>query len=640
MPNPHAVVIPFGVPTSGRGLGIGLAALVHACAHLEGSGVAIAQLHGRRRDDPAGAAASPVEAFVPPSAWPEIAGEARGGVGVVLTGAFEPPGDGEGTIQLLLFDAKDGQTRARVDAPFDADGAGAAVVGALERLWSPLGGGIGALQGLRELPWEPFESVLRAERCALHDPLRGGPHDRLAAMLHLGRAIGDAPVARYPVARLAALALDTANAAPFDPKLASAAVRALARAVEDAPAQPDLVEALAGLELRLGQPLEAERRINAVLASGMKSARLFALLSQALRAQGNVQGALAAIEGGLDGSYADAAILHVERGMALAAKSDFDGAAAAWRMGLQRDPVQPAAFVNLAALALRNGDLATAQMLVDGALGAREAHPDVLRRAMQLILATEGDGLARASRLASVCTRLLELAPGDAWASLTLARSLVVLGDVGGARARLADVDRSAPSSPAAAEAQVVRLTIEDPRAGVELRSLSRAAESADKERLADVAARARRVATLHNAWPGWLAAAVAERRQRRWVQARAALEVALELAPGATAVHLEMTGVLLELNDAPRAVQHAEKAIALEGDGARSLSALARALSAAGRPTDALRTAMRALALQPQTEEVKALLATLDLGGRKAGLAARVRRAWNTLVDTLLKRP
>jgi len=628
MKDPHAVVIPFGVPVAGRGLGLGLAAIVHACAHVEGGGIAIAQLHGKRNDDPVDATPAPVEAFVPPAAWRDIAGEVRGGGGVVLTGTFEPPGDGDGTIQLLAFDARDGRTRARVDASVDASRAGASLVGALEQLWSSLGGEIGALQGLRELAWDPLESVLRAERCALHDPLRGGPHDRLAAMVHLGRAIHEAPDARYPVERLAAFALETASGPVLDLKLVPAAARALARAVDDAPVHPELVEALAALQLRLGQPREAERRLNAAIAVGPRRARLYALLSQSLRAQGHLDAALAALQPGLLELSGDP-LLCSEQGAVLAARGDVGGARAAWREALSREPVHPSAFGSLASLALRASDAAAAQWLVDAALAAPSAHPDVLRRAVQLALATEGEGIARASRVARLCARLLDLAPADPWASLALARSLVALGDVPAARTRLASVDKVAPSSAAAAEAQVVRLSIDDPNAELEVRSVLRAAQNADSEHLADVAARARRLATLHGAWPAWLAAAVAERRRHRLSAARGALSVALELAPGATAAHLEMTGVLLALNDATGAVQHAERALALDGDGARALSVLARALLATGRRSEARQAAVRALALQPQADELKALLVELSRDTAKPGWIGHLRAAW-----------
>ncbi len=629
---PHAVVIPFGVPVAGRGLGLGLAALVHAFANVEGGGVAMAQLQGRRTDhDAVDSVPFPVEAFVPPAAWRDIVGEARVGVGVgvVVTGAFEPPGEGDGTIQLLAFDARDGRTRGRVNLPLEEARAGASLVVALEQLWASIGGEIGALQGLRELEWDSLESVLRAERCALHDPLRGGPHDRLAAMLHLGRAIHDAPSARYPVERLATIALETASGPVLDAKLAPAAARALTRAVDDAPLQVELVEALAALQLRLGQPREAERRLNAAIAASPKRPRLYALLAQALRVQGNLDGALATLEPALRERKGDP-MLCAEQGMVLAARGDADGAKAAWRETLAHDPVHPTAFGGLASLSLRASDTTTAQWLVDAALAAISVHPDVLRRAVQLALATEGEGIARASRVARLCGRLLDLAPGDAWAALALARALVALGDMPAARQRLAGVDHIAPASAAAAEAQVVRLSIDDPRAEIEVRSVLRAAQSADSEHLADVAARARRLATLHSAWPGWLAAAVAERRQQRWAAARGALHVALELAPGATAAHLEMTGVLLALDDPAGAVVHAERALALEGDGPRVLSGLARALAATGRKPEAREAALRALALQPQARDIRAFLDELNADARPSGLGARLLGTWN----------
>ena len=58
----------------------------------------------------------PVEAFVAPRAWTDLTGANAepNGVSYVVTGAFEPPTDGRGLIQLLVFEAKDGRTRAKV----------------------------------------------------------------------------------------------------------------------------------------------------------------------------------------------------------------------------------------------------------------------------------------------------------------------------------------------------------------------------------------------------------------------------------------------------------------------------------------------------------------------------------------------
>jgi tetratricopeptide (TPR) repeat protein len=635
MPAPRTVVIPFGVPTEGRGLGLGLAALVHAFVHVQGDGVALAQLHVRRTDEHEPTSPPlPVEAFVPPSAWRDIAGrdEARDQthhtVGVVLTGSFEPPTEGQGIIRLLAFDSRDGRTCARVDAPVDDEHAGATLVGALEQLWSGLGGEIGALRGLSGLGWEPLESVLRAERCALHDPARGGPHDRVAAMLHLGRAIEEAPEARYPVERLASIATETALAPTLDTKVASAALRALERAVDDAPAQLELVEALGTLMLRLGRPRDAELRMNAAIAEAPKRSRPYALLAQALRAQRKLEEAMVVLDAGLARTGGDAALL-TERGAVLSEFGDVGGAGQAWREALAREPLQPAAYASLAALHLRARDAAGSQTLIDAALAASRAHPDVLRRALQLALNTETDGLARAARVARLCERLLEILPEDTQASLMLARAAVALDDPKRARERLALVDRLAPTSAAAAEGQITRLLLDDPGADRALQGVTRAARTAPIEDLADVAARARRLATLHGAWTGWVAAAIAEQRRGRWAAARGALEVALETAPGATAAHLELATVLLELDDAPGGLAHAERAMALEGASARVLMTLARTLAASGRRDEAVATADRAVSMYPDEAAARTLAASLRERPAPPRWSAKVGATW-----------
>jgi tetratricopeptide (TPR) repeat protein len=615
MSEPRAIVIPFGVPSDGQGLGLGLAALVHAVVQVDGSGVGIAQLHAAAlAEGPPSAPRGPVEAFVPPSAWQEIAGrgDAPPMADVIITGSFDPPVSGTGMIQILAFDARSGQTRARVDTPMDDDRAGAAVLAAIERLGSHLGGQVGGVEGLGELRWEPLESVLRAERCVLHDPQRGGPHDRLAAMAHLGRAIGDAPSAAYPIARLATIALEAASGPPpLDPRLLSAAVRALERASTDAPDNVGLMEALGALHLRSGRAREAERVASEAIALGPDRAMPYALLSQSLRAQGNLDGALSALMAGPSANREEPSFA-VERGMVYTERGDFVAAAAEWRRALARDPVHPVAFAGLADVALRLNDAVVAQSLVDAALAASRVHVDVLRRAVHLALATEDAGIARASRISRLCARILEAAPGDAAACLAWAQALLALGEVADARTRLAQVERSAPSSAAAAEAQMVRLSIDDPRTEAEVKSVLRAAYSAQGSAMADVAARARKLGTMHGAWPAWLAAGVADRHRGKLSAAREAVTLALEIAPGATPAHIEMVGLLIALGEPGQAVTHAERTIALEGSSPRALKILAKALLAAGRREAGLDAATRALALQPGDEEVRAVLTAL----------------------------
>jgi tetratricopeptide (TPR) repeat protein len=431
-------------------------------------------------------------------------------------------------------------------------------------------------------------------------------------MLHFGRAIGDAPESRYPIERLASIALDTASGPALDTRLASAAVRALERAAVDTSANLELVEALAALLLRLGRPQEAERRMNAAIAAAPSRARPYSFLAQALRAQGKMDGALAAVQAGVAASGPDPQ-LSIERGMVLAAVGDLAGAASAWREALDRDPMNPAAFGRLAGLALRARDPAVAQVLVDSALALANAPVEVLRNAIRLAVGTEPEGLSRAARLLRLGERVLEQAPNDAGALVLIARAQLVLGDRAAARARIDQVDRLSTKSAAAAEAQAIRLAIDEPRAELEVQSALRAARAAAADHLGDVSARARRLAQEHGSWLAWLAAAIAEKRRSRWGAARGALEMALELAPGAAPLHLELAEVLLELDDPEGAVARTQSAMALDGPTPEALLLLGRALGESGRTSEAMEAARGGLAMQPEDPRLKDLVRTLQ---------------------------
>lgn len=628
MPSPRAVVIPFGVPDDGRGLGLGLAALVHSFAQIDGESVALAQLLSRpspedEDDDPPAlpdGGARPVEAFVPPHAWRDLtgAGAAPPEVAFVVTGAFDPPVDGRGLIQLLVFGAKDGRTRAKVEAPVDGENAGRTLIAAFEEVWSQLDGELGGVRDIGDLSWEPLESVLRAERCALHDPLRGGPHDRLAAMVHLGRAIGDAPDARFPATRLATLALDVAIGGPSEGRLTDAALRALVRATCDAPRNTDLIEAVSALNLRIGNGEEAERRAREALAIQPDRARLYALLSEARRSRGDLAGALSAIEEGLLHGAADP-LLNTERGIVLAERGNVQEAERAWRMVLEGRPLYPPAFSNLASLVMERRDAIAAARLVDDALAHGAAHPDVLRRAIQLALASEPDGVARASRVGRLAGALVERVPNDPWALLVLARALAQTGDRLAAARRLSQVEEVAPGSSLAAEAQRGRLALADPQAALEVEAVLRAAYQAPSEDLDAIAARARRLADSHGVWPAFFAIGIAERRLERWRGARDAFAQAIEACPGCAAAHLEIVAAYVALSDSPRAIEHAQRACELEGETARTLAVLATALLAAGQRDEASRAIDRALELDATDEANRALAERIRSGGQRS---------------------
>jgi tetratricopeptide (TPR) repeat protein len=664
MASPRAVVIPFGVPDDGRGLGLGLAALVHSFAQIDGESVALAQLLARKQapspDDSSEMSASsdedddddlrssrvtastasgregepsPVEAFVPPHAWRDLTGSSAAppGVSFVVTGAFEPPTDGRGLIQLLVFDTKDGRTRAKVEALVDGESAGKTLIAAFDEIFTQLGGGeLGNVRDIDDLPWEALESVLRAERCALHDPLRGGPHDRLAAMVHLGRAIGDAPEGRFPATRLAALALDVAVGGEADPKLAEAALRALVRATEDAPRNADLIEALAALSLRLGNGDAAEGHARAALAIEPARPRIYALLSEARRSRGDLPGALQAIEDGLmHGS--DDPLLNTERGIVLAERGNLEQAERAWRMVLELRPLYPPAFTNLASVVMDRKDSIAAAHLVDDALRAHNgtpssAHPDVLRRAIQLSLAAEPEGIARASRVATLARALVDRVPNDAWARLVLARALATTGDRTEAVKRLTEVERLAEQTSFAAEAQRGRLALEDPQVSLEIDSVLRAAYQAAAEDLETIAARAKSLATTHHAWHAWYAVGIAERRRERWRAARDAFSTAISVAPGCTPAHMEIVAAHIALGDPEPALHHAKKACELEGESARTLAILATALLAAGKREEATSAIDRALELDATDEANRALAERIRAGRARTSTLTRLR--------------
>ncbi len=657
-------MIPFGVPDDGRGLGLGLAALVHGSAQIDGESVALAQLLSRHPraarspkardeqddeeedDDSAEPSArlrgegegeaGPVEAFVPPRAWKDLTGNSSepSGVSFVVTGSFEPPTDGRGLIQLLVFEAKDGRTRARVEAQVDGENAGRAVLAALDELWSQLGGELGTMRGIGDLSWEALESVLRAERCALHDPLRGGPHDRLAAMVHLGRAIGDAPSARFPASRLASIALDVAAGVPSDRKLADAALRALLRARTDAPSNADLLEAIAELTLRVGNGENAEACVLKALDVDPSRPRLYALLSEARRSCGDLPGALIAIEQGLLHGTDDP-LLNTERGIVLAERGNHVEAERAWRMVLEAfpgQPLYPPAFTNLASLVMERRDAVAATRLVDDVLvrgHGQRAHPEVLKGAIQLSLAAEPEGVARAARVGKLAHALVDATPRDPWASVVLARALAQTGDKLAAVRRFSHVEETAPTSSLAADAQRERFALENPRSSLEMDAVLRAAYQAPAQDLDTIAARARRLALAHSAWVGYFSAGVAERRLGHWRSARDAFGEAIRVAPGCTPAHLELVTVFVALDDAEAALAHARKACELDGETARTLAVLATALLALGRREEARAAIDCSLALDATDEANRALAQRIRAGDVRGSALTRLRESF-----------
>lgn len=609
---PRVVVVPFGVPKESGGLGLGLAALVHGFLQVGGEGVALAQLMTRTNESVPEAPVGPIETFLPPQAWSDLSsrGEAPAGVHVVVTGVFEPPALGPGTITLLAFDPRDGSTRARVEAHVDEARAGEALRAAFDDFCRDLGGELGTLRDIEDLQWEALESVLRGERCLVHDAQRGGPYDRLAALVHLERAVEDAPAARFPAGRLAALAIDAVMNGR-DERLADAAMRALRRAVDGAPHQLTLLETSAALRVRTGDRNGAEEDALAAIAIDPARPRPYGILSEARRSRADFEGALAAAERGLEMSPEDPVLL-TERGVCLYRAGDLAGARDAFERALSAGPPFPGAFVSLAGIAVESKDAVCAQSLVDRALAWPIAHPDIARQAIVLAGQFEPEGVARCARTVALARKVLVHAPNDGWASLMLGRALAQMGERDPALAALRHAEACATGTHVAAEALRARLPLEAPELAVEVESVMRGANTADAAELPAVAARACRLADEHQLWIAHYALGVARRRMNEWPEARAAFERALELAPGSPDLELELVDASIALSEGDLALEHARKLRALAGDGPRTLGALARAELCRGEHQKAMVWALRALVHDPQDADNRRLEAEL----------------------------
>ncbi len=564
---PRALVIPFGVPDAGKGLGLGLASLVHAFARIEDGDVALAQIRKHGND---GGVTGMVEAFVTGAQWRAMPGaeETPSHVSMVLTGAFDPPRDGRGAFSVVAFDAKTGEARAKFEAVLDADGAGRSIVTTLESLCARVGGDVGALRGLEGLGWDALESVIMAETWRVRALSGTDPSGVVAALAHLGRAVSEARDASFPAERLATIAIEMARG-PNDERALEAALRTLDAARDDSPAAA-LDSASAALCLRLGRVPDAIAHAERAIERDVARALPHALLAEARRVRGDLAGAHRAIAAAAALGENDPYVQN-ERAVLLLASGDALGAQVEWNKLLASHANHLPAFANLATMALDRGDVALAQSVVDHALASRSVAPvDMLRRAVQVALQVEPASVARGSRLASLLRALVEREPKDGVAALLYTRALAEMGERETALERALAVELAARGTMVAAEAARVRLQIRDPLAAAAVDAAIRAVSEPDAHDLEALATRARRLAEEHESWVAHLAAAIAERRLGRIERAKADAMRALALAESAPLVHLELA-TLYRATDRDTAAAHAKRAAELDPSSTRA---------------------------------------------------------------------
>ena len=458
---------------------------MHAFVHVEGGGVALAQLQcaqattsrtagGPRRAPRRGVRAARGVARHR-GARRAAGGRRRRPHGLVRAADRRRTG----RSSLLAFDSRDGRTRARVDAPLDDDHAGASLVGALEQLWSR-----SRRRDRRAARTSRARSGSRSRACCA--PSAARCTIRCAGALTTGSrrcCTSGAPSRTRPPRATRSSASRRSRSRPRRArrsirKLAAAAVRALERAVDDAPAHVELGRGARGAAAP-HRPAARGRAPNERRGLDRAEARRpYALLSQALRAQGKLDGALAVVDAGLaecgnDGRPSHRARRHPRRTRRLRRR--------ARRRGERRSrgtPVHPPRSGSWRRSRCASTTRARRRRSSTPRSRRPRAHVDVLRRAVQLALVDRGRG-ARPRSAGRAALR----APPRAGRRTTRRRSLGAGPGAGRAgrppRARAPawrQVDRVAPESASGAEAQITRLALDDPGAERELQSVLRAA--------------------------------------------------------------------------------------------------------------------------------------------------------------------
>jgi tetratricopeptide (TPR) repeat protein len=379
----------------------------------------------------------------------------------------------------------------------------------------------------------------------------------------------------------------------------------------------------------VGNSIEGEASALLGLARDPARAALYALLSEARRARGDLSGARVAIDEGVARAPRDAT-LGIELGMVRAAQGDIVGAEQAWHAVLVRQGLHPVAFAHLAALAMRRADATGAQTLVDLALAGPSAHVDVLRCALRVAHAMEPQGVAREARVATLARSLLTREPEDAGAAMALAYALARTGETSEAARAFARVEALAVHTPLAAEAQRARFALGEPLAAQEIDAVLRAAVAPSSAAALDaLSVRARRLAAEHPVWPAWVAFGIVERRRGALASAREALSAALAACDGCSAAHRELARVDAAAADEHGAMAHAERAVALEGETPAALGAMAAALGCAGRRAEATTLVRRALSIAPDDAELVEIAQSLRASEVPPSRFARLRESF-----------
>jgi tetratricopeptide (TPR) repeat protein len=661
----HAVVVPLGVPEDARGLGLGVAAMIHGLVRLGGENIALAQLFAK--PDDSGNAPRSIETYLPSENWQSLdLARQEPPVELVLTGTFEPPTEGRGTFQLVAYDPHHASASSRVEHFIDDDDdAGSAFVLAITELMAGLPPSglaaiapeLTALADIKGMSWSVLESVIHAERCLLADPARHGmPNNLPAAFSFLGRAVSELPSNNYLLGRLASAAIDVATHPATPDNLLDTALRAVTDALDDAPDALGLQEAQAVLYQRkqmTDKAIEVLARMAKQTLPADQGARLTGFHCGLLRQAGRTAQAEDTLRAA-KALYPEASVLHLEEGRSLLDAGNVEGAKAAWERVLARDEGHAfAAAMMLAELATKTKDASLAASVTDRLLAiaaqGQEVPVPILRTALRIVQEFEPSGLSKSARIAKLCEHLVTANPLDVGAMLIAAKASAdpksqTADGIAEALRLLHQISTIAPESVFAAEAARGKLHLTEPEA---LEAIEQAVKDAQEEMLSELPAIRERLRSLRTAHPLWLVEfglGICEKRMQDTVAALASFERARKLAPGAVAVLIELTDLLLtqaakrpaaapdasaeNTSPAEEALQHIEKACSEEPDTVECHAWRGKTLHALGRTADAVEALELGLRLAPDSQALHALLNEVKAPPPKpkVGLADSIR--------------
>ncbi len=276
--------------------------------------------------------------------------------------------------------------------------------------------------------------------------------------------------------------------------------------------------------------------------------------------------------------------LQLAAGLAALNAGDITSAVAVARSLARLDPPPAALPTYEALIAIQTGDVTAAAAILNRRLA--EAPDDMgARLASGYVAAKSGDTAALRRTIESLRSRNLQIP----WLDTMLAQALAAEGRTVEARERVEEIVARHPAFGPAWEV---------------LLALDVAERRADRAR--EHAARLLRLQPAHpRANHIWASLLMAE---SKWVEAEAALEIALRSAPDDASILNDLAWCRLQLGRVESALELATRAVEREPDAPDLLDTFARALLAAGRTNQAVEVARRALALAPHHPDVLAL--------------------------------